>query len=191
MKLLQNALPGPVTNIFFLPITGFERSRKKAFTVPIITKPKFGAFNAEDGEVSLNYNLKVQFHATISEDGASEFQRTLNSPTFPDELLSEGIEELAAWEAPCAENGRERESANEEDFMALDEPLKKSQETLLDEQNNALKAEVAALRRLQKASFDKIDRISAEKKALQAREQKRIANGANGPHDHESDDSED
>lgn len=62
--------------------------------------------------------------------------------------------------------------------MALDDP-EKSREDVLTGQNASLKAELDALRRLQKASFQKIDKINAEKKALVQREQNRTMKSHN------------
>ena len=60
-----------------------------------------------------------------------------------------------------------------EDFMAL-EDSNEPRHLSAEEQNANLKAELEALRRLQSASFEKLEKINLERKALLEREQRRL-----------------
>ncbi|WPH01616.1 Hypothetical protein R9X50_00446400 [Acrodontium crateriforme] len=178
--ILQNALPGPVNNVCFLPVTGFATSNKRTVNTPVVVKPKFGAFDAGDGTVPGNYTLVVEqvgnsSPSSMTSDQLSSFQQSLTHPTFPSALLDEGLSELAAWSNGPITHAVDEKSAGSgegDDFMALDQTEGTKGQTL-EEQNAALKSQIEALRRLQTASFEKIDKIQAEKKALLLKENKR------------------
>ncbi|KXL50498.1 hypothetical protein M433DRAFT_66267 [Acidomyces richmondensis BFW] len=144
---LQESLPGAVTNLSFLSISGYADEKKPSFNVSTIVKPKFGAFDTGNGTVPGNYTLHVDLPSDMQhcEKEASTFYRALMGPSFPQDLIDQGLSELAVWGTKSPE-----------------------------EQNAALKAQVEALRRLQTASFKKIEEINAERKALLKREQQRL-----------------
>ena len=185
--ILHNPLPGPVNNLSFLPVTGFQNSAPKLLHTPVVVKPKFGAFDSGgDGAVPGNYSLTVEQIGTLpstTSDQLSLFQQALTAPTFPTALLDEGLGELAAWSNGGAASRRmgSAPAVDEagDDFMALDDGSESATRgQTLEEQNTALKAQVDALRRLQTASFEKIDKIQAERKALLLRERKRAGQGS-------------
>ena len=135
-------------------------------------KPKVGAFDNPNGLVPGNYGMNVELCAEPSMTQAqSTFQQALTAHTFPLELLEDGLSELAVWH-----DGAARAEVPEEtnDFMAFDDGPETSRTITLEEQNADLKAQLESLRRLQKASFSKIDKLSAERKALLQREQQRL-----------------
>ena len=179
-SLLQNSLPGPVTNLQFLPVSGSIEDQQSRLRAPVVVKPKFGAITSSDAAVPSHYAVKVELVSAIHTGAPSIFEDALNRPAFSTSLLDDGLHELSNWGKAGRTNGP-IEQEYSEDFMALDEPA--AEQTLsLEQQNSALKAELEALRRLQRASFDKIEKISSEKKVLMHRENKRLAqsNGA-GP----------
>ena len=181
-SMLQNALPGPVTNLAFPPVFGFsDDDGVKRFRVPAIVKPKFGAFDSVTGSVPGNYVQNVQLLGAASGNRPSAFEEALASRSFPASLLDEGLQELYSFRnTPQTNGGHQVEEA--EDFMALDEPTQ-PQQWSVEEQNVALKAELDALRRVQAASFEKMERMTSEKQALLAREQKRLGRSVNGSAD--------
>lgn len=174
--LLQAPLPGPVTNILFLPVTGFAEETPAKFTIRETVKPKFGAFDSRNGAVPGNYVLNVRLASDFQDIHQSEFLRALSGPTFPTTMIDDGLSELVTWGKGHHEEQNEYEET--EDFMALDDGDQKPRELSLEEQNMALKSELEALRRLQRVSFEQLERINAEKKALIQREQKRISRDA-------------
>jgi pre-rRNA-processing protein IPI3 len=172
-SLLQTSLPGPVTNLEFLPVVGFATERQPNLRVSSVVKPKFGAFDSSNGLVPSDYAVNVEFPTNLLNQGSSTFEEALSAPSFPTTLLDAGLNELMNW----SKGGHSNHSADHEeseDFMALDEPLG-ARSLSLEEQNTSLKAELDALRRLQRASFDKIETMSLEKRALMQREDKRLS----------------
>lgn len=174
----QHPLPGPVNCVSFLPVTGFSSDprKQKKTKVHEIVKPKFAAFeNAPSGSVPGNYTVHVQFPADITNEPSSGFMAALTAPSFPAALLDEGRTELAAWgkTAPSQSNGSA--DVADEDYMALDESPAASGKPKLEEENAQLKLELEALRRVQKKSFEELEKLSDERKALLKREQARIS----------------
>ena len=185
-SLLQAPLPGPVTNLHVLPVTGFSDERHSRMNIHAVMKPKVGVFDGGNGTVPSNYALNVVFASALPRTATSAFERALTAPSFPTELLDEGLNDLitCAKGGSTASHDRPDES---EDFMALDNESSKPKQLSLAEQNASLKAELEALRRLQKASFEKIDEIKAERKTLLQWEQKRLQSlrpNGNAAHPH-------
>lgn len=173
---LQEPLPGAVTNLSFLPITGYSDECERRFNTSTIVKPKFGAFDSGDGTVPGNYAIHVELpsHLNRRETEASPFYRALTGPSFPQDLIDQGLSELAAWGKISAKEPTQDRLDETEDFMALDNMSHRPQKPHLEELNAALKAQIEALRRLQTASFKKIEEINAERRALLRREQQRF-----------------
>ncbi|KAK5111926.1 hypothetical protein LTR62_004658 [Meristemomyces frigidus] len=199
---MQIALPGPVTNINFLPAAGFPGEAIPNISIGSVVKPKFGAFDSSTGIVPGNYTWTVQFcsdhHLLAAGAGTaqSSFHQALTSTTLQPALLDEGLAELAMWNKQplTATNGGA--DGEPDDFMALDEDSSKPpQQHSLEKQNADLKAQLDAMRRLQTASFAKIEKIDVERKALIRREQERLRRGgagvANGRSTHSDSSSED
>ena len=187
-RLLQAPLPGPVTNLSFLDVQGFlNRPQPKVKTLSVV-KPKLSAFDDTNGKIPENYNLNVEFVSTLSSSASIDFERELVAPVFTTDAVDTALCELLSWKnrSTTTEADAEEEDA---DFMALDDMLGKPRQLTLQEQNDSLKAELEALRRVQKASFDKINQINAERKALLQREQRHSSkrqkhdqNSVNGAH---------
>ncbi|KAK5722260.1 Pre-rRNA-processing protein ipi3 [Elasticomyces elasticus] len=188
-SILQNPLPGPVTNLLFLPVMGFSQKDTRKLRIASVVKPKFGAFDSGDGNVPGNYAINVELPSSIKT--LSKFERALVAPAFPQSLLDEGLGELASWANGPARTTRDESENDTNDFMALDDQPVKSAEATLQEENNALKTQLDAMRRLQTASFDKIEAINTERKALLKREQLRMTkHGAKSNGAHESEESD-
>jgi len=178
-NVLQAPLPGPVTNLSFLPVAGFASDSKRNLKVQNIVKPKFGAFGNAEGTVPGSYSLSVQLNSDLHA-GPSAFQQVLFAPSFPQSLIDEGLSELASSGKGPAATANGDTAQGSDDFMALDDEPEKPRQATLEEQNAYLRAQLDALRRLQSASFDKIDKINVERKALLQREQKRMAKQGGG-----------
>lgn len=184
---LQAPLPGPVTNLSFLPVTGFPSDDQSKLKIPAVVKPKFGAFDSTNGEVPGSYNMYLEFPSNLPSQPLSDFERALTAPAFPQDILDGGLAELAAWGKQGNGVGQVEEA---EDFMALDDDAEGPRKLTLEEQNAQLKQELEALRRVQKASFEKMEKMNVEKKALLRRQERRgKVNGAsNGMSDSSDED---
>jgi len=180
--LPQGSLPGPVTNLSFLSVVGFAGDITRSFKLDSVVKPKFGAFqDSEAGHAAVpgSYALHAQLNnATSSGQMTTEssFKQALFSSSFHADLLEEGLSELSSWGQTGgghATNGASLEPAD--DFMALDEPATASEQSNLQDENAELKTQLQALRRVQLASFDKLEKLQAERQALLLRERNRMA----------------
>ncbi|KAI7331129.1 WD40 repeat-like protein, partial [Hortaea werneckii] len=173
--IIQTPLPGPVTNLDYLPVIGFATGNKRKIEVSSVVKPRFGVFDNADGSVPGNYAITAQLRHNLS-SAPSAFEQALTAPCFPQSLIDEGLGELASWgDRPTAPASQDT-GAEPEDFMALDEP-ETSQKGSAEEEVAELKKQLESLRRLQNASFDKIEKLSAERKLLLQRERKRSSGG--------------
>lgn len=172
-SVLQIPLAGPVTNLRFLPVDGYQDSQALhgVQSTPIV-KPKFGAFDSASGQVPGNYVQNVQLTRDAHVTRKSSFRGALYGHSFSAAILDEGLQELQQHRRGSSAKGVQEED-DAEDFVALDDASDRRQVSLED-QNIALKSELEALRRVQAASFEKIERISSEKKVLLDREQKRL-----------------
>ncbi|TKA23651.1 hypothetical protein B0A50_06487 [Salinomyces thailandicus] len=172
-SVIQNPLPGPVENLQFLSVTGFANETWRKLRIPSVVKPKFGAFDNSDGTVPGAYALNIQLSGDL-QSAPSAFEQALAAPCFPQVLVDEGLSELVSWtQRPLApsENGAAPEA---DDYMALDEPSK-AQQPSPNEEVAVLKKQLHALRKLQSASFDKIEKLHSENRAILQREQKRLS----------------
>jgi pre-rRNA-processing protein IPI3 len=172
-SLLQAPLPGPVTNLEFLPVVGFANERQPNLRVSSIVKPKFGAFDSSNSLVPSDYAVNVEFPTNLLDNGGSTYDEALSAPSFPNTLLDAGLNELMNW-GKGSNSNHSVDHEESEDFLALDEPAG-ARSLSLEEQNASRKAELDALRRLQRASLDKIEKMSLEKRALMQREDKRLS----------------
>jgi pre-rRNA-processing protein IPI3 len=196
-------LPGPVSNLRFLPPTGFPNTAEPTFKIPTIVKPKqdAGLTSSANGLVPSNYTLNLQLngrlrspHVSATEKrlvGRSAFEEALVHPSFPAGMLEESLAELDSWTTQ-PKGG----AAPTADFMALDDGSMnasdasgKAQQTEVKE----LKKQLASLQRIQKVTFSQLSElreekdyfISQEKKRAErakARAKKRLTNGGNRNH---------
>lgn len=197
-NLPPSPMSGPITNLNILPVTGFKQRKECSLELRTVIKPRFGAFavdNMEDaipGDYALQAWFPCNVRSTISSSmktTLSDFEHALEHPCVPLALLDDGIAELESWNQPAATAINGNDAAAQDDFMSLD--AKPTKLTTLEEQNLALKKQLQALRKVQSASFDRMERIDAERKALLEREHKRQEKRrslSNGREDHDMDD---
>jgi len=177
--LPQGPLPGPVTNLTYLPVSGFVKDSDAKVKLDAVVKPKFGAFQDSDagqGAVPGSYAFSAQLKGTNDDAldlSISLFDQALHAPTFPSQLLDDGLSGLASWGlgVGLVADGASSEAAD--DFMALDEPQEQAADSTLEHENAELKAQLQALRKVQSASFDKLERLQSERQALLQRERTR------------------
>lgn len=178
-NLAQIPLPGPVNNLIFLPVSGHDENNARSpdnFRVNEVIKPKFGAFDTSDGGVVPgNYTVSAQLTSVLGRSAAhtqSKFQLALTAPVFSDDMMDEGLRELAEW---TKSSGSAVETADtDDDFMALDNENAPTGNPTLQEENAMLRARVEALQKVHQKSFQRIEKLSEEKRTLIKREQRRL-----------------
>lgn len=190
-------LPGPVTNVEFLPPLGFLGVPKPKFKVHAVTKPRFDALSGPgidlDGTVPGNYTFNAQlvrqlsapsFSATEPQPtaspgalGESAFEIALTHPSFPITLIEEGLAELANWNQKSTSTAAPEANGDNADYMALDDTSKDrhkrkgAPEILrldLAEQNELLRQQVASLQRIQAVTFKQLEDLKEEREELLA-----------------------
>lgn len=185
-------LHGPITNLLALPVTGFPSEETPNTKLHAVVKPKHGAFETRDieGAIPGDYKLTGQFTTslplpTFSATSAtspqpSDFVTALSHPSFPADLLAKGLAELSSW-TPAKLNNEpgpststttsvSQQPSTEGDFMSLDIPAVAAEPTL-EQKNAQLQAEIAALRKQQRASLKEMDEVKKEKAVLLAKMQ--------------------
>lgn len=167
---LQPGLPGPVTNIQLLESPADTSLR--GVDTPVVVKPKFGASTEISSNAPLDFTMHVQFTLPVIPTETA-FQRAVTSTTIPGDMLQKGLEGLSQWTQTSHPPANGNKDDLGDDFMALDEPEREAQATLADE-NVELKRQLASLRQVQAAMFDRMDRLSAERSALLQREEARL-----------------
>jgi pre-rRNA-processing protein IPI3 len=187
--LPQGPLPGPVTNLKFLPVSGFQSEASKLVRLDAVVKPKFGAFqdsSSGSGTVPGNYAINAQLLGSVDQV-ESLFSQALLGKSFPSSLLDEGLSELAAWSEGPPPEAKAKDVSQLEDFMSLDGPTPKQPDS--QQQSAEHKSELDALRRVNKAAFQKIQKLQAQ---LLEQQNKAQANdeGSSEDEDMSSDDSE-
>jgi pre-rRNA-processing protein IPI3 len=196
------SLPGPVTNLRFLPPTGFPVSEEPRFKIHTIVKPRQDVGTSSGSSlVPPNYSWTVQLTGRIN-DGPlsateerkpkiSDFEAALTHPSFPLEMLEESLAELHSWD-PRAGKGSAR-IAPAADFVSLSamEPETAAEKNgngssssnviQGDEDSNKaqedeireLKKQVASLQRIQKVTFAQLAELREEKDWFVEREKQR------------------
>ena len=165
--LPQGPLPGPVMNLKFLPVSGFQSEAAKLVRIDAVVKPKFGAFQdsgAGNGAVPGNYAFNAQLLGNITSESepSSIFTEALFGKTLPSQLLDEGLSELAAWSEGPPPETKAKEVSQLDDFMALDDSAASSTKPDAKKQSAEHKAELDALRRVNKAALAKIQKLQAQ-----------------------------
>jgi pre-rRNA-processing protein IPI3 len=179
--LPQGPLPGPVMNLKFLPVSGFQSEAAELARLDVVVKPKFGAFQNSgngNGSVPGNYAFNTQLLGSIAHDSkpsSSIFTEALFGKSFPSQLLDEGLSELAAWGEGPPPEAKGKDISQLDDFMALDEPVASSGKTDAKQQSTDHKSELDALRRVNKTAFAKIQKLQT-----QVREQQRAIQKGQG-----------
>lgn len=159
-------LTGPVTNLSFLPPTGFPETQKSRFKIHTVVKPRRDLVDANgSGTVPGNYTFTAQLTGRLAPSsstttsgrtagrGADWFTDALTHPSFPAHMIESGLSELAAWHEQPASALSNTQGSSSSDFMTLDGPADSKDETpgipLLSpqQQNEQLQEQVAALQR--------------------------------------------
>jgi pre-rRNA-processing protein IPI3 len=178
-----SSLVGPVTNVQFLPPTGFPNALEPKFKIHTVVKPKqdTGTSNAGNGLVPPNYSLNMQLTGRISvptisaterrKTEKSEFEEALTHPVFPMSMLEESLAELESWNTQS--NGTVAASA---DFLSLsaDNDLTTSKGGVAQDagEMNELKKQLASLQRIQKVTFSQLAELREEKEWFVRKEKK-------------------
>ncbi|KAF2502543.1 WD40 repeat-like protein [Lophium mytilinum] len=179
-------LPGAVTNLSFLEPTGWPETKETKFKIPAVVKPRPEAGNGDRavGVVPALYTMNVQLtgrlntstiSATTAERGVaglSLFEKALTHSSFPDELMDEGLAELAAWDG-----GSQHTSSKSVDFLPLAPPGEEAAHTA-NEQLEELKVRFKKLQEIQKVTFGQITQLKQERRSWVDLEAKREARKA-------------
>ncbi|KAK8185045.1 WD40-repeat-containing domain protein [Phyllosticta capitalensis] len=182
-------LPGPVSNLSVLAPTGFSsESDEKGFKVHTIVKPRLDLkANVSEGEilspVPQAYVFNAQLVGSISNPNVSAlesprkgqksaFEEALTHTSFPSNFLERSLAELAAFTskpstgASAAAAPVSAPAPAADDYMVIDSGASTNQD--LEAQNAELKDQIAALQRVQKATFKQLADLKEEKKTWQA-----------------------
>lgn len=171
-QLLATPMPGPVSNVMLLEVTGFAKSQAPKLRIEEVVKPRFGELDTNDGTVPDNYKVTARlvgdlpFNRTsatdlATEDRGFEIDRILNHAVFPSDLIAESIADIQALRRGGAVQAADQ--SGEKDYMALAVDSSTARETELAEENAELKKQVEALKRMQKESFLQLERLSGSK----------------------------
>ncbi|KAF2202232.1 WD40 repeat-like protein [Delitschia confertaspora ATCC 74209] len=157
-------LPGPVTNLQFLPPTGFPNVKTPSFKIQTVVKPRHDLATGNEGAgmVPQNYGLNMQFTSHLSvpsisaaessgRGGKSEFKHALTHPSFPTDMLEESILELQTW-GQGPQNGVSASS----DFLSFSTTEDKKSGTASNEELTELKRKYEALQRVQKVMSNEL-----------------------------------
>ncbi|KAF2467199.1 WD40 repeat-like protein [Lindgomyces ingoldianus] len=172
------SLPGPVTNLQFLPPTGFPNASEPKCKIHTVVKPRqdLGAVNGGSGLVPANYTLNMQFTGRLSipnisaaESRRSEktgFEEALNHPSFPTHMLEESLAELETWNSQP--NGHVASTSDFLSFSSLDGSAQDGEDEVKE-----LKKQLASLQRVQKVTFKQLADLREEKQWFTRREKRR------------------
>lgn len=180
-------LPGSVTNLIFLPPTGFPGAPTPKFKIPTIVKPRHDASSTSIGAIEStgtapgNYTLNVQLTnqirlpsisaSSVLTAGPSEFEVALTHPSFPSSLLDEGLAELASWSSQPTSGASASVSADylslapapQNGAMAQAQTDCSISESNHEAQLRELRAQVASLQRVQKVTFKQLAELREER----------------------------
>ncbi|KAF2224499.1 WD40-repeat-containing domain protein [Elsinoe ampelina] len=165
-QLTSTSLPGPITNIEMLPVQGFVNEEQPVLKIKEVVKPKFGELDSMDGQMPANYKLTAHLVGRLPfqrfsaaeepRSQQSDFERSLSHPAFPEDILADSIADMASWHQKASSATLPEQQA---DFMALDENGAENGQSSLEAENATLKSQIAALQKLQKASFSQIRKL--------------------------------
>jgi pre-rRNA-processing protein IPI3 len=193
-------LAGPVTNLHFLPPTGFPNTSEPPFKIHTITKPRQDLATPSLGSslVPQNYSFNVQLVGRVNappisamqerKERKTEFEEALTHPTFPTAMLDEGIAELEQWASQSAST-----VTPAPDFLSLSAGAdaeggagETSASAGAHAEMEELKKQVAALQRIQKVTFNQLSDLKEErqylleKEAQRARREQQLARAKKG-----------
>jgi pre-rRNA-processing protein IPI3 len=173
-------LPGPVSNVQFLPPTGFPQAPERNFKVHTVVKPKQDAGSAAGGSglIPPGYTLNMQLTGRLRTGRASAtetmftpktaFEEALAHPSFPASMLEESLAELESWNAPSRGG-----AASAPDFMSLDNEANSASSDSHLADVKELKKQIASLQRIQKVTFSQLSELRTEKEFFMDKEKKR------------------
>ncbi|KAL5119531.1 Pre-rRNA-processing protein ipi3 [Pleosporales sp. CAS-2024a] len=175
MSTLAN-LPGPVSNVSFLPPSGFPQEPERNFKLHTVVKPRpdAGSAAAGNGLIPPSYTLSMQLTGRLQIGRASAtesllpiktpFEKALTHASFPASMLDEGLTELASW-------GTLSKDASE--VMALDENESATSCDAHLVQVKELERQVASLQRIQKVTFGQLSELRTENEYFMDKEKQR------------------
>jgi len=167
----------PITNIDFLPPTGFPNARPPRRKVVNVVKPRpHDAFSTPgNGRLMGAYKFSTQFTSRLAPRSAhiqqTKFEATLDHIGFPEEYLNESLAELLSTDS--VESSPPASSTP--DFMSLDTLPTQSASAQTDEQLlqiAALQKQVKHLKKLQDVSNAQIAKLAAERTVMKKSEEK-------------------
>lgn len=176
--LTSTQLPGPVSNLEMLEVTGFAGKLTSKVSIREVVKPRFGELDTNDGVMPDNYKFTTRLVGNLpfthfsaaqayTEDSRSAIDEALCHPSFPEDMLADSIADLhsvrRAGSAQTPING-----SNEKDFMALDGDTKMEREGTLERENEELIKQIEALKRLQKQSFAQLEKMASMRQEAMA-----------------------
>ncbi|KAF2148844.1 WD40 repeat-like protein [Myriangium duriaei CBS 260.36] len=175
-QLTATPLPGPVSNLTMLEVTGFANTQHSKVRIKEVVKPRFGELDTNEGLVPDNYKITARLvgdlpfqHLSAAQaqpvDTMSDVERALCHPSFPPDLLAESLADMQGSRSNVT-NAQPVETSTARDFMALDGDTPADKEMALQKENEELKRQVEALKRLQKESFAQLEKLSGENAAL-------------------------
>ncbi|KAF2651611.1 WD40 repeat-like protein [Lophiostoma macrostomum CBS 122681] len=186
-------LAGPVTNLHFLPPTGFPNTPEPLFKIHTITKPRQDLASPSSGSslIPHNYSFNVQLVGKVyappisatqeRKERKTEFEEALTHPTLPTFMLDEGIAELEQWAhqststvTPAADflslsAGVDTNGGAEATLASTNSARNAETQTEMEE----LKRQVAALQRIQKVTFSQLSELKEERQYLLEKEAQR------------------
>ncbi|KAL9063126.1 MAG: hypothetical protein Q9157_008403 [Trypethelium eluteriae] len=173
-------------------VGGVEEPR---FKIHSVTKPRFDLSTTAKGTVPSAYTFTTQFITDLPDRSDSKlyesgtlssrerFDQALFHPSFPNSLLESGMAELAALrDQPVSKSNSASAPLNanstydhDADFVSLNEEAGASALTNgdgadgataeLEQENQALKDQLAALKRVMNKSLDQLEELRKERKA--------------------------
>ncbi|KAL8874001.1 MAG: hypothetical protein Q9174_000597 [Haloplaca sp. 1 TL-2023] len=168
----------PVTNLIFLPPTGFPDQKPPNVKLVNVVKPRFyegsTSLGNNDGNVPLTYTHTMQFirPLLVLDDAPSSLDGALIHPSFPGSLLDEGVAELSANHQvhPSASSNQEFET-----LRSQNESLKKQLDVALKRQREAT-AEVLAFEeeRVRREEDERIKRARKKKRRIKRMEREEV-----------------
>ena len=175
-------LPGPVSNLQCLLPTGYPNQPEPKFRIATVVKPKQDVCGSSNGSslVPPNYTLTMQFSGRLHTARASAtdhthttktvFEEALSHPSFPRDMLEEGLAELERWD-PMSQNALSQSA----EFMSLDQDDNSGVTNNITHQSEVkhLRKQLASLQRIQKVTFTQLAELREEKDFLVGQEKQR------------------
>lgn len=172
-----------VTNLLILPPTGFPNPKARQLRLKQVVKPKYESSFAGNGEgggggVPLDYIFTAQFTSNLPlsakhKRAEKEFQDALCHPSFPLELLEEGIAAFARDSSPQPQSRRDlnQMDGNTDESNTEVQSSKLDTKKLLAE-NDILKAQLAEAMARHRATIN--ENMILEKQRWRQKEEERM-----------------